>query len=342
MTSLATGAEGDGEGDGEVAGGSGSDGAASAASKAQLAIVVDGEALLELLPNPESSLHFELLARQCATVIACRVSPTQKAMMVKLIKDKVIPEPLTLAIGDGANDVDMIQAAGVGIGISGKEGLQAVNASDYSIAQFRFLRPLLLVHGRWNYRRMSMVLLYSFYKNITVALGAFTFSIFSGWSGQTPFDSWFYSQYNWLLGLPIVVLGLLNRDLSAKTVLRDPRVYVSGRKNMDIGPFKMLIWIANAVVSVGICFLIPWMAYTCYDYAAINSALGTSFGGSTSLGQKHAGCVCALPFPHPHTPRGHTAPRTSREHYRPSHPPPPPPPPAPPRGPLVRRPSGPP
>ena len=129
------------------------------AAPAELAIVVDGEALLELLPDPVKSLQFELLAQQCATVIACRVSPTQKAMMVKLIKDHVVPEPLTLAIGDGANDVDMIQAAGVGIGISGKEGLQAVNASDYSIAQFRFLRQLLLVHGRWNYRRMSMVLL---------------------------------------------------------------------------------------------------------------------------------------------------------------------------------------
>ena len=71
--------------------------------------------------------------------------------------------------------------------------LKAVNASDYSIAQFRFLSRLLLVHGRWNYRRMSMVLLYSFYKNITVALGTFVFSAFCGWSGQTPFDSYVLS-----------------------------------------------------------------------------------------------------------------------------------------------------
>lgn len=59
----------------------------------------------------------------------------------------------TLAIGDGANDVPMIQSAHVGVGISGKEGMQAVLASDYSIAQFRFLSRLLLVHGRWDYRR---------------------------------------------------------------------------------------------------------------------------------------------------------------------------------------------
>jgi len=165
-------------------------GSLAAASKKELALVIDGQALRSILGQPSLRQHLELLTRQCATVIACRVSPAQKAQMVNLVREHIVPEPITLAIGDGANDVDMICAAGVGIGISGKEGLQAVNASDYSIAQFRFLGRLLLVHGRWNYRRMSMVLLYSFYKNITVALGTFVFSAFCGWSGQTPFDSW--------------------------------------------------------------------------------------------------------------------------------------------------------
>ena len=153
------------------------------AARKPLAVVVDGDALLKILRKPQAKLHFEMFAKQCATVIACRVSPMQKAEMVNLIQDSIFPSPITLAIGDGANDVDMIQAACVGIGISGKEGLQAVNASDFSIAQFRYLGRLLLVHGRWNYRRMSMVLLYSFYKNITIAMGTFVYSIFTGWSG---------------------------------------------------------------------------------------------------------------------------------------------------------------
>jgi P-type E1-E2 ATPase len=153
-----------------------------------------------------------MFAKQCATVIACRVSPMQKAEMVNLIQDSIFPSPITLAIGDGANEVDMIQAACVGIGISGKEGLQAVNASDFSIAQFRYLGRLLLVHGRWNYRRMSMVLLYSFYKNITIAMGTFVYSIFTGWSGCVLFP---------FLSFPLhpVDLALL---LSLPSCLRPP------------------------------------------------------------------------------------------------------------------------
>lgn len=81
--------------------------------------------------------------------------------MVRSIGDHVV-----LAVGDGANDVAMIQAANVGIGISGEEGLQAASASDYAIPRFHFLRRLLLVHGAWNYDRSVKVILYSFYKNI--------------------------------------------------------------------------------------------------------------------------------------------------------------------------------
>ena len=84
-------------------------------------------------------------------MVCCRVSPKQKALVVNLVKDGI--DTMTLAIGDGANDVSMIQAADVGVGISGEEGLQAVNSSDFAIAQFRFLKRLLLVHGHWSYAR---------------------------------------------------------------------------------------------------------------------------------------------------------------------------------------------
>lgn len=91
------------------------------------------------------------LAMLCEGVVCCRVSPKQKALVVSMVKDGL--DTMTLAIGDGANDVSMIQAADVGVGISGEEGLQAVNSSDYAIAQFRFLKRLLLVHGHWSYAR---------------------------------------------------------------------------------------------------------------------------------------------------------------------------------------------
>ena len=92
------------------------------------------------------------------------VSPKQKAEVVELVKRST--DEITLAIGDGANDVGMIQTAHVGVGIIGREGVQAACASDYTIGQFRFLTKLLFVHGVWNYRRLCKVLLYSFYKNI--------------------------------------------------------------------------------------------------------------------------------------------------------------------------------
>lgn len=98
-------------------------------------------------------------------VIACRVSPKQKAEVVKCIK-KRYPEKTTLAIGDGANDVNMITASDVGIGISGLEGQQAARSSDFAIGQFKHLKVLLLFHGRESYRRIAYTVGYMFYKNV--------------------------------------------------------------------------------------------------------------------------------------------------------------------------------
>jgi P-type E1-E2 ATPase len=103
-------------------------------------------------------------------------------MVVELIKKS--KKAVTLAIGDGANDVSMIKAAHIGVGISGQEGMQAVLASDYSIAQFRFLERLLLVHGRWSYYRMCKFLRYFFYKNFAFTLCHFWFAFFCGFSAQ--------------------------------------------------------------------------------------------------------------------------------------------------------------
>lgn len=88
-----------------------------------------------------------------------RVSPLQKALVVKLVKKN--KKALLLAIGDGANDVSMIQAAHIGVGISGLEGLQAARSADVAISQFRFLKKLLLVHGTWSYQRLCKLILYS-------------------------------------------------------------------------------------------------------------------------------------------------------------------------------------
>ena len=128
-------------------------------------LVVEGAALKHLLGDPLLEEMLFAVASCSNSVIACRVSPLQKALLLKMVRKYVSPTPTTLAIGDGANDVGMIQEAHIGIGISGLEGQQAVNSSDFAIAQFRYLESLLLIHGRWNFMRMSKLILFFFYKN---------------------------------------------------------------------------------------------------------------------------------------------------------------------------------
>uniref|UniRef100_A0AAX7TTY7 Phospholipid-transporting ATPase n=1 Tax=Astatotilapia calliptera TaxID=8154 RepID=A0AAX7TTY7_ASTCA len=144
-------------------------------------LVINGHSLAYAL---EHSLELEFLrtACMCKAVICCRVTPLQKAQVVELVKK--YKKAVTLAIGDGANDVSMIKAAHIGVGISGQEGMQAVLSSDYSFAQFRFLQRLLLVHGRWSYLRMCKFLRYFFYKNFTFTFVHFWFAFFCGFSAQ--------------------------------------------------------------------------------------------------------------------------------------------------------------
>lgn len=125
-----------------------------------------------------------------------RVSPLQKALVVKLVKKN--KKAILLAIGDGANDVSMIQAAHIGVGISGLEGLQAARSADIAISQFRFLKKLLLVHGTWSYQRLCKLILYSFYKNIVLYMIGFWVSFSSCTTNYFPYlcalDSVFLSK----------------------------------------------------------------------------------------------------------------------------------------------------
>lgn len=143
---------------------------AAAAELETLALVIDGKSLTYALER-DLERQFLELAVMCKAVICCRVSPLQKALVVKLVKRHL--KAILLAIGDGANDVSMIQAAHVGVGISGVEGLQAARSADVAIGQFRYLRKLLLVHGAWSYQRVSKTILYSFYKNVALYMTQF-------------------------------------------------------------------------------------------------------------------------------------------------------------------------
>jgi phospholipid-translocating ATPase len=146
-------------------------------------VVVDGQTLTNIEYDMSLLALFVDLAILADSVICCRASPSQKAGLVNAIRERV-PGSVTLAIGDGANDIAMIQEAHVGIGITGKEGLQAARTSDYAIAQFRFLTKLLLVHGRWNYIRTCKYTLATFWKEFMFFITAAYFQHYTGYTGK--------------------------------------------------------------------------------------------------------------------------------------------------------------
>jgi phospholipid-transporting ATPase len=147
--------------------------------KKSAVLVVPGETLSVALES--LTKEFLQLATSCSSVICCRVTPLQKALMVRLVKTEL--RKITLSIGDGANDVSMIQEADIGVGIEGREGAQAVRAADYAFHEFRCLSRLLSVHGRYSLLRLSNLVFYSFYKNISFISTQFVFGQFNSWSG---------------------------------------------------------------------------------------------------------------------------------------------------------------
>jgi len=237
------------------------------------ALVIEGSALLHLLGNDLLEEVFFAVASQCDSVIACRVSPKQKALIVKLVRNYVEPTPVTLAIGDGANDVGMIQEAHIGIGISGLEGQQAVNASDFSIAQFRFLEVLLLVHGRWNFSRMSRVILYSFYKNAVLATLLLLYSSKNLFSTTSLFDQWVMSSLNFIAMFPILFLGIFDRDLSKNYVKRNPESYAPGPNNEYITNRTILRWVLLVFIHSAVIF------YGCLPCITMSGGMTSAFKG---------------------------------------------------------------
>ncbi|XP_021100653.1 phospholipid-transporting ATPase IK isoform X2 [Heterocephalus glaber] len=170
------------------------------------------------------------LASRCQAVICCRVTPKQKALIVALVKK--YQQAVTLAIGDGANDVNMIKTADIGVGLAGQEGMQAVQNSDYALGQFCFLRRLLLVHGRWSYLRACKFLRYFFYKTVASLMAQIWFACYTSFSAQPLYEGWFLALCNLLYStLPVLYMGLFEQDVSAKQSLQMPELYVAGQKD---------------------------------------------------------------------------------------------------------------
>ncbi|KAJ5684571.1 uncharacterized protein N7477_000916 [Penicillium maclennaniae] len=224
-----------------------------------LALIIDGKSLTFALEKDMEKLFLDL-AVQCKAVVCCRVSPLQKALVVKLVKRHM--KSLLLAIGDGANDVSMIQAAHVGVGISGMEGLQAARSADVAIGQFRFLRKLLLVHGAWSYSRISRVILYSYYKNITLYMTQFWYSFQNAFSGEVIYESWTLSFYNVLFTvLPPFAMGIFDQYISARMLDRYPQLYQLGQKGVFFKTHSFWAWVLNGFFHSLILYLVSELIF---------------------------------------------------------------------------------
>ncbi|XP_071352110.1 probable phospholipid-transporting ATPase IM isoform X2 [Trachinotus anak] len=227
---------------------------------AEYALVINGHSLAHAL-EPQLEHVLLDLACLCKTVICCRVTPMQKAQVVELVKKH--KRVVTLAVGDGANDVSMIKTAHIGVGISGQEGMQAVLASDYSFAQFRYLQRLLLVHGRWSYFRMCNFLRYFFYKNFAFTLVHFWYGFFCGFSAQTVYDQWFITLFNIVYtSLPVLAMGLFDQDVNDQNSLRYPSLYKLGQQNLLFNKRQFFLCTLQGMATSFLLFFIPYGAFS--------------------------------------------------------------------------------
>jgi phospholipid-translocating P-type ATPase (flippase) len=246
----------------------------------QAELAVDGPSLTVVLGDDDLRHKLAVLAAHCSGVVVSRSSPSQKAAIVKMMtkyemwkaagtrrglsrwyaRHKRRLQGKMLSIGDGANDVAMLQTADVGIGIMGKEGRQAVNNSDYAIAQFRYLVPLLLVHGNLSYYRLARLIKYSFYKNITFAFVLFYYQFYNGFSGQALVDSITAAVFNVVFtSLPILLFSILDRPVkNLRALIRYPKLY---DKRNSRSLTTMSFWKTGVLLGVvhgAVCFFIPY------------------------------------------------------------------------------------
>lgn len=223
-----------------------------------MALVIDGDTLKDALHKSSKQFLLELGCR-CKAVICCRVSPLQKSQVVHLVRNGL--GSLCLAIGDGANDVSMIQSADVGIGISGKEGMQAVMASDYSFGQFRFLKKLLLVHGRWAYIRTAEMAFNYFFKNGMFLFVLFWYQFDNAFSATFVIEYTFNVFYNTIFTILITLaIGTFDQDIDDKTLMKYPRLYLKGLQQTVFTMERFWLAIFDAIYqSVVIYYFGRWI-----------------------------------------------------------------------------------
>ncbi|XP_009294623.2 phospholipid-transporting ATPase IC isoform X2 [Danio rerio] len=248
------------------------------------ALVISGPELAELTKSSEWGAKFVALSGQCQSVLCCRVTPAQKAEVVEMVRKH--SASITMAIGDGANDVNMIKTAHIGVGLCGVEGSQAVLNADFALAQFSFLRKLLLVHGHWSYYRISILLRYFLYKTTAFALVHTWYSFYNGFSAQPMYESWYISLFTTTYtSLPIQCTGIFEQDISARSCLCWPEIYSIGQKKQLFNPSVLASTLLYSFYSSIIFFFVPMgiLQYSALDFQTLAITIETSVLFATTL-----------------------------------------------------------
>ncbi|XP_075974263.1 phospholipid-transporting ATPase IF-like [Anticarsia gemmatalis] len=219
-----------------------------------LTLIVDGASMSLVLDTP-SAPAFVSISMMCNAVLCCRLSPIQKAKIVRLIKNS--PErPITAAIGDGANDISMIQEAHVGFGIFGKEGHQAARSADFAFTKFSMIKKILLVMGHWYYQRLATLIHYFFYKNLVLGNIMFIFQIHTVFSTQSIFDSMYLTLFNLgFTSLPCLILSVTEQRWPSDLLLKNPMLYRDIRKNKLMSWPHFVAWCLSATYHSVVIYL---------------------------------------------------------------------------------------
>ncbi|XP_020288805.1 probable phospholipid-transporting ATPase IF isoform X2 [Pseudomyrmex gracilis] len=241
----------------------------------QYGLIIDGTSMHAVI-NDKCRNLFRSVGIACEAVVCCRLTPLQKRDIVRLIKTSR-SRPHTAAIGDGGNDVSMIQEAHVGIGILGKEGRQASITADFAFTKFMYLKKALLVHGHWYYLRISTLMQYFFYKNVVFITPQMLYGIQSGFSTQELYDGVFLMCFNFVFtSLPILLYGLLEQNYSAGKLMRYPYLYKLNVNNYLLSKKQFMMWFLLGL----------WHTLVTYFMVFIMSSLNpTFFYDNTPVGQ---------------------------------------------------------
>lgn len=222
-------------------------------------LVLDGMSVKFALESEECRAAIFKLGLASRSCLCCRLSPMQKRRLVELVRN-ADPTIITLAIGDGANDVPMIDGAHLGVGIRGKEGNQAVQSSDVAISQFRFLRPLLLCHGRRAYRRVAFFLCYYFYKNVTLAVGDMVWTHLDNMSDQLAFPEYLTAGYNIIFtSMQLIIMLGFDEDVPDAVSNAHPELYVVGPQGRLFHGRTFTKWMMYSLWH-GLCmWMVPYL-----------------------------------------------------------------------------------